>query len=41
MSWSQKILSDMAHDIHKYIKDFCFINKKLLGLYMPLAAICS
>lgn len=41
MSWSQKILSDIAHDIHKYVNVFCFTIKKLLGLYMPLAAICS
>lgn len=41
MSWSQKILSDIAHDIHIYVKIFCFIIKKLLRLYMPLAAICS
>lgn len=41
MSWSQKILSDIAHDIHKYVKDFCFIIKKLLGVYVPLAAIRS
>lgn len=41
MSWSHKILSDIAYDIHKYVKLFCFIIKKLLGLYMPLTAICS